>query len=483
MNPADADLLSLDEVVVLPRHARLLSGDFARRRRVLPFYQEHDCLWVATDQPEDDAVRRALERVHPGPIHFTPAEPDSLSRALERVYGGAAGRGGPVAPDDSVRLVDQLIDDACLQLASDIHLEPGPDHIRIRFRVDGELEPAGEIPATAYPGVVGRVKMLARLDIAEKRIPQDGQITHKSGRNGRLTAIRVATLPTRHGEKITLRILGQHAAASRLDQLGMDPDTLGRFRRAIERPHGLVALTGPTGSGKTTTMYAALRHLTERGNDSLLTIEDPVECELPGIIQVDVSGERLDYPTALRSSLRHDPDVLLIGEIRDPESADMAVRAALTGHLVLTTLHTRDAAGAITRLLDLGVERYLLGATLHCVAAQRLVRKLCAACRQPGTLLPREALALGLPADDIRPVHRPQGCPRCAGRGYTGRIALYEVFTLDDTALRLLAETGGEDALRAHARSQHQPTLRDAALQALANAQTSPEELLTVVGA
>jgi len=481
MSPNDADILSLDEVVILPRHARLLAGDFAQRRRVLPFYQERDTLWIATDQPEDPAVRRALERAHNGPVHFCPADPDSLTRALERVYGGSTARSGPAAPDDSVRLVDQLIDDACLQLASDIHLEPGPDRVLIRLRVDGELEPAGDIPATAYPGVVGRLKMLARLDISEKRIPQDGQITHKSSLNGRLSAIRVATLPTRHGEKITLRILGQHASDSQLDRLGMDPATLERFQQAIERPHGLVALTGPTGSGKTSTMYAALRHLTQRGGGSLLTIEDPVECEIPGIIQVDVSGERLDYPTALRSSLRHDPDVLLIGEIRDPESADMAVRAALTGHLVLTTLHTRDAAGAVTRLLDLGVERYLLGATLHCVAAQRLVRKLCAACRHPDTLQPREALALGLSPDDTRTVYRPRGCPRCAGRGYTGRHALYEVFTLDTAALRILADTGSEDALRSHARHQNQPTLRDAALHALTQALTSPDELMSVV--
>jgi general secretion pathway protein E len=479
--------INLDSVIIDPRWAMKVPPETARRRLVLPFYAEPEGpVHVAAADPTDEATARALERTLGREVLLCHASTDSLQRAHRRVFGEHSHRrpqiSAPASADDFVQQTDRLIDAAALREASDIHLEPGEQSVRLRYRVHGHLVEADTYNAETYAGITSRLKILARLDISEKRIPQDGQITLTSTSTGRRYSIRMATIPTRHGEKITLRFLGLHASSLTLADLGMDAAAEAAFTTAINRPHGLVVLTGPTGSGKTSTMYAALRHLQSHRPDAIITIEDPVECDLPGITQVEVDGERLDYPQALRSVLRHDPDVILIGEIRDAESANIAVRAALTGHLVLSTLHTHSAIGAITRLLDLGVEPYLLGSTLHCVAAQRLVRRLCPACRRTDALSEREALGLRRPEAVGGTIYRAVGCPYCGDSGYNGRHAIYEILPLDDSLCALVAEQASENDLLTAARKQGHRSLREQAHTTLLRGLSSPEEVLKALG-
>lgn len=486
-------LVNLDHVAILPRWALQLRPATALRRRVLPLCEIDGCLIAATIDPEDETTRRAVERGlgHPA-VRLVAAEPDSLDRALHRVFGTggsdsvptsaasttASPGTGSATTTEYVNQVDAFIDAATLRQASDIHLEPGPISTVVRFRVHGQLEDTATLPIAAYPGVVGRIKVLANLDIAEKRLPQDGQISHTSPRTGRRSSIRVATMPTRHGERITLRFLGVHASTITLQDIGIPEDSLDAFTTAIGKPHGLVILTGPTGSGKTSTMYAALRHIAAIRRCAILTIEDPVECDLPGVTQVDLDGGRLTYPRALRSALRHDPDVLLVGEIRDPESAEIAIRAALTGHLVLTTLHTHSAVGAITRLLDLGIEPYLLASTLNAVAAQRLVRRLCPHCRTPTPLGQRDALALRKPDLAASPSWYAPGCLYCGGLGEHGRHALFEILSFDDALSQAVAARTSENEILSLARKSGARTLADHGLHAIHSGITSPSHVI-----
>jgi type IV pilus assembly protein PilB len=359
--------------------------------------------------------------------------------------------------------VDELLNAAVLREASDIHLEPEESRVRVRLRVHGRLEEHQTISQETFAGVLGRIKVLAQLDIAEKRLPQDGQIHYTTPATGRRFTLRVATLPAKFGERVTLRVLGLHASSLTLEDLGMSAGDLAIFSDALARPNGMVLITGPTGSGKTSTMYAALRHLLQReaaAPPNIITIEDPVEYDLPGITQIEVDDQRLTHARALRSVLRHDPDVILVGEIRDRETADIALRAAMTGHLVISTLHTRSAPAAITRLLDLGVDPYLIAATVHLALAQRLVRRLCRHCRQPAPLTAREAFALGDPSLATQPAWQAAGCKYCAGRGYTGRLAVFEFFTVDRAAAELVAVGSTEATFHDLQRKRGETTLR-----------------------
>jgi len=291
---------------------------------------------------------------------------------------------------------------------------------------------------------------MAGMDIAEKRSPQDGRFRHRYTSEGLTIDIRAATLPTKHGERITLRLLGLQVDTLTLNKLGMRPSHLRTMVSALDQPHGLVLLTGPTGCGKTTTLYAAIRHLIHRERLNVVTIEDPVEYDMPGVAQVEVdSADKVSFTKALRSLIRHDPDVVMIGEIRDYETAEVALRAALTGHLVFSTLHTNSAAGAITRLVDLGVEeRYLISATLRLVVAQRLVRRLCSHCRRPYTLTAVDAQSLGRPEAAGRCVFAPGGCLYCAGRGYIGRVGVFEMLPIDDSWMALISQQRSPPHLR-----------------------------------
>lgn len=317
---------------------------------------------------------------------------------------------------DSVRLVDRILRAGLLMHASDVHFDPMRDAVRVRFRIDGLLEDVLHIPAAVAPAVTSRLKVLASLDIAERRAPQDGGFSWRmpgGGASINPLDVRMATLPVRYGERVTLRLLETGGRRLALDDLGMNARDRAVFERTLANPQGLLLLTGPTGSGKTTTLYAAIKKLLDGTPKNILTVEDPVEYEIPGVAQAEVDpSDKVNFAKALKSLLRHDPDVVMIGEIRDAASLDAAVKAALTGHLVLSTLHTGSAKATLTRLVDMGLDAPLASATLHLAVAQRLVRRLCLSCREQG--------ARGWTA---------KGCPACGGRGYRGRIGLFELYS------------------------------------------------------
>ncbi len=375
-----------------------------------------------------------------------------------------------------IRMINALLTQAVRQSASDIHIEPYERHSVVRFRRDGVLVDVAQPHRALHAAMASRIKIMASLDIAEKRLPQDGRIALRLA--GRQVDVRVSTLPTTHGERIVLRLLDKGSGQRSLDSLGMAADTVAPFARLLEQPHGILLVTGPTGSGKSTTLYAALQGMDAKSRN-IVTVEDPVEYDLPGVGQIQVNSKiDLSFARALRAILRQDPDVIMIGEIRDLETAQIAVQASLTGHLVLATLHTNDAASAVTRLVDMGVEPFLLASTLRGVLAQRLVRRLCPACRsaQPASAADRDLLG---PATPTQLWHAP-GCPDCGRSGYAGRTGIYELIVTDDTLQRLIHTAADEAALRAHARQHGAHSLRDDGLRLVADGTTSAEELLRV---
>ncbi len=362
-----------------------------------------------------------------------------------------------------IRMINALLTQASRDGASDIHIEPFEDHSLVRFRVDGTLRDVVRPRRELHAALVSRIKILAQLDIAEKRLPQDGRIALRIG--GRPIDVRVSTLPTGHGERAVLRLLDKEAGRLDLTKLGMGEATLSVFHRLVHQPHGIVLVTGPTGSGKTTTLYAALGRL-DTSTTNILTVEDPIEYDLEGIGQTQVNA-RIDmsFGKALRSILRQDPDVIMIGEIRDLETAQIAVQASLTGHLVLATLHTNDSAAAVTRLMDMGVEPFLLSSSLLGVLAQRLVRKLCPQCRQP---------------DPVAGGWRAEGCVVCNRTGYSGRTGVYELLTVDDPIRALIHRSGSEAEIRAAAVANGMKSMREDGKRWVQSGVTSLDEVIRV---
>ena len=378
-----------------------------------------------------------------------------------------------------IRMVNALLLQALRERASDVHFEPYEARSVVRFRVDGVLRDVLTPPRALHGALVSRVKIMASLDIAEKRLPQDGRLALKLG--DKQVDVRVSTLPTGPGERVVLRLLDKDSAQLDLTSLGMSAATLARVDRLIREPHGIVLVTGPTGSGKTTTLYAALSRL-PRGALNMMTVEDPIEYALDGVGQTQVNAKiELDFARALRAILRQDPDIIMIGEIRDLETAQIAVQASLTGHLVLATLHTNDAASAMTRLADMGVEPYLLASSLLGVLAQRLVRTLCPDCRVRVAPTAGEAALLanlGLPPD--QPLFAPVGCGECRDTGYRGRSGVYELIVVDEVLSRLIHDRAPEHALRAAADAAGTIPLRRDGARWLSDGTTSLAELVRV---
>jgi general secretion pathway protein E len=499
--PHDAEclgLLNMDKVKIDPALALRMPANLAIRRQVLPFALADGKVHVACLNIHDSAALQTVEKLLAAPVCPEPAEPESLKRALDRVFGDSAGSNGTATrqrsidvrslgelqPDDVTGLCDDILHAAILRQASDIHVDPESDGVQIRFRVDGVLERYGKLPMNVNSGLISRFKVLCGMDIAEKRAPQDGAFKHRFGRTGQMIDIRVATLPTKYGERMTLRLLALQTEALTLERLGMCERDLQTFHQAIDKPHGMILLTGPTGSGKTTTLYAAIRRLLSKEDLNILTVEDPIEYEIKGVAQAEVdSADKVTFINALRSLLRHDPDVVMIGEIRDAETADVAIKASLTGHLVFSTLHTNTAAGVITRLADMGVGRFLIAATLRLAVAQRLVRALCPRCRQPRPLTTAEADVLYRPALAGQLIFEPKGCVYCGGRGYVGRIGLFEVLPLDAGWSAIIAGGAEEGALIERMRQARIATLLDDGVEKMLTGMTSLREVLTAVSA
>ncbi|HUX65124.1 type II secretion system ATPase GspE [Sulfuricella sp.] len=376
-----------------------------------------------------------------------------------------------------IRLINALFTQALRDGASDIHIEPFETRSVVRLRIDGTLRDLIEPARALHAAIVSRIKIMSQLDIAEKRLPQDGRITLRVA--GKPVDVRVSTIPTGHGERVVLRLLDKQAGRLDLTKLGMDDATLAHIDRLILEPHGIVLITGPTGSGKTTTLYAALSRL-DAGALNIMTVEDPIEYDLDGISQTQVNSRiEMGFSRALRTILRQDPDVVMIGEIRDLETAQIAVQASLTGHLVFATLHTNDAVSAVTRLVDMGVEPFLLSSSLIGVGAQRLVRRLCLECRKPFAADAAQLRALGFTPTDGT-LYSAQGCPACNRTGYRGRTGIYEFLTVDDDLRRLVHDRASEQVLRAHAVSRGMRSLRDDGMRLAAQGVISLEEVVRV---
>jgi len=469
-----------------PGLVALVPGAIARRYAVVPVRDGGRWLELAAADPFAAGPAGDLAFALGREVRLAVADPDAVTRLLRRHYGApeaAAGDRGAVeleraaAAAPVVRFVDQVLAQAVRERASDVHFEPFEDDFKVRGRVDGTLRELAAPPAGLAPAVVSRLKVLAGLNIAERRVPQDGRL--RVAADGRSVDLRISTLPTQAGESVVLRVLDPAAVPLELGELGMSAGVEAGLRAVLRRPHGIVLVTGPTGSGKTTTLYSCLR-LLNRVSVKILTAEDPVEYEIEGVMQLAVNPAiGLTFAAALRSFLRQDPDVLMVGEIRDLETAQVAIQAALTGHLVLSTLHTNDAAGAVTRLIDLGVEPYLLAATLEGVLAQRLVRGVCPGCRESGPAPPAllEELAPEAAVLAGREVGRGRGCAACRRTGCRGRGGIFEWLRLDEALREQVVQRAPTAQLKQRARERGMETLREAGVRAAAAGRTSLEEV------
>ena len=462
----------------------------AKMYRVLPLKRDGNKLTVAMVDPLDyfaiDDLRMSTGFV----IEPAIASKDEVMRAINRYYGMQGSLeeilqnlpqdldvDREIIDEDSpvVRMVNQIIEQAVHQRASDIHIDPQADGVRVRYRVDGVMRIERVLPKHMQGVISARIKILAHMNIAERRVPQDGRFHIDV--ELRTIDVRVATLPTTHGEKIVMRVLDMKMAVNEISYLGFEPDNLERFQRMIRNTHGIVLITGPTGSGKTSTLYAALNRLnTDEVN--IVTVEDPIEYQINGVNQVQVNPVAgVTFATGLRAILRHDPNIIMVGEIRDRETAEIAVRAALTGHLVLSTLHTNDAVATVSRLVDMGIEPFLVASTLSGVVAQRLVRRICTECATPYQPRPEEVRMLearGLPLDGLRVG---SGCQNCSRTGYRGRVAVQEVLTLDDSLRRMVMEKRADADYRQHAVQGGMRTMFDDGLVKVAHGITTFAEV------
>jgi general secretion pathway protein E len=483
-----------------------LKPKFLRRVRAIPIAASDERATLAMADPLDAFTRNAIAAALGRSVVVAVAVPIELEAALERLYA-ELGEGGDAAEmlDDMVadaepaeedaerlkdlaseapviRLVNQLIARAVETHASDVHLEPFPDRLRIRYRYDGVLHEVEPPPARLQAAVISRIKIMARLDIAERRLPQDGRI--KLTVRGHDIDFRVSSIPSLHGEKVVLRILDRTAVEFDYAKLGLPADIRQGIERALDLPNGMVLVTGPTGSGKTTTLYTGLLKLNTVARN-VVTVEDPIEYQLTGINQIQVKPQiGLNFASLLRSILRQDPDVIMIGEIRDLETVQIAVQAALTGHLVLSTIHTNSAAATMTRLRDMGLEDYLMTATLKAVLAQRLVRRLCPVCKAPdpapSALIERLGLERLAPAEAITLFH-PKGCPACRGTGYRGRRAIAELLVPNRAIDRLIFEGADDAAIERTAVEQGMRPIFDNGLIAVIEGDTTIEEVVRCI--
>jgi general secretion pathway protein E len=495
--------LSAEELPSTPPALKELSPKYLRQYVACPIAVEGTTVTVATADPTNPLLLDDLEQTLSLAIKLCVAPGPAILEAIERAYGAntalqkivegmGSGADRHAEPEDDVdhlrdlafeapvvRLVNLLIEEALAADASDIHIEPFEDSLRVRYRIDGLLYDQEAPPRRLQAALTSRIKIMAELNIAERRLPQDGRI-RVTGMGGRRVDIRVSTVPTIHGESIVMRLLDRSSVFLPFDRLGFSSPTARAFEMLIRQPHGILLVTGPTGSGKTTTLYAALDKI-NRADLKIITVEDPVEYQLKGVNQIPVRPKiGLSFAAGLRHIVRQDPDVIMVGEIRDLETAEIAIQSALTGHLVFSTLHTNDAPGAVTRLQDMGCEPYLLSSVLTGVLAQRLVRRICQACRAPDHPDPAELLALGITDATGLELFRGKGCDECRGTGYRGRTGIYELFKISEEARSLIVQKvpGGE--IRRHAVGHGMITLREDAWAKACAGLTTVAEILRV---
>jgi len=496
----DLPLASEADYPDLPLPGDRASVNFLKEARILPLADTTDGLTVAMADPLDRYAIGAMQLFAGKPVLPWVGVPAEIEAALERLFGRSGTTGEIIQPvgdqanlgaeDDVqrlrdlaseapvVRIVNRLIARAVESRASDIHIEPLEQNLRVRYRIDGVLREVETPPLQLRAAIISRIKIMARLNIAERRLPQDGRI--KLAVRGKDIDLRVATMPTMHGEAVVLRILDRSSVALDFTSLGFETAALAAYHEALTRPNGIILVTGPTGSGKTTTLYTSLIEL-NTPDRKVLAVEDPIEYQLDGVNQVQIKPQiGLSFAHVLRSMLRHDPDVIMVGEIRDLETAQIAIQAALTGHLVLSTVHTNNAASTLTRLLDMGVEAYLMTSTLNAIVAQRLVRRLCRDCFEPYPPLPELLEQLGLHDCGDITFWRPVGCAKCNDTGYFGRISINEVLVMSDPIRRqILHHAEATELQRAAFAAGMRPMFQDGIAKTAAGV-TTIEEVLRV---
>jgi type IV pilus assembly protein PilB len=503
----DTPPINLSKVHVPEAVQDMVPKDMARAYKLSPICKLGNKLFVAMADPlnvlalDDLRQRTKLEIVPMITTERSVTEAlsgvGSASAAMDQVLKDAAQDAGnveevktareeidldrlAVESEDApvVKIVNLILVQALKEKASDIHIEPFEKQLKLRYRVDGSLVEASSPPKALQMPIASRIKILAGLDIAERRLPQDGRFRIRV--SGKEVDLRISVLPTIYGEKIVIRLLDKASLTGSIDQLGMDEYTLGTFKKAVDAPHGMILVTGPTGSGKTTTLYSVLSEL-NNPEYNIVTVEDPIEYQLPGINQVAVKADiGLSFADALRSILRQDPDIVMIGEIRDNETADIAVKAALTGHQVLSTLHTNDAAGAITRLDDMGIEPFLISSSILLACAQRLVRRICPNCREEFQPEPELLQKLGMEDTEAATFYHGAGCERCKRRGYVGRAAIIEVLPVSEAVRRLVVKRASAAVIKNQAITEGMKTLRMVGVDKAREGITTLEEVLRV---
>jgi len=490
------------ELPKVPLVLNEISSRFLKENRVVPVELRNDTLEVIMDDPSRSDIVEALEYATGTRIIAYQGDHDEITDYLEKFYGRENTINRIIEDIDQltyediseeeedighlkdlaseapiIKLVNLIITRAIENRASDIHLEPYEDELKVRYRIDGVLHEVESTPRRLQSAIISRIKIMAKLNIAERRLPQDGKIKLKV--LGKDIDMRISTIPVLHGESVVIRLLDRESIVIDLEQLGFPSDTLQGFNKIISLPNGIMLVTGPTGSGKTTTLYGALDKINSP-EKKIITVEDPVEYQLKGVNQIQVKPQiGLNFANTLRHIVRQDPDIIMIGEIRDLETAEIAIQSSLTGHLVFSTLHTNDAPSAITRLIDMGVESYLLASTLRGILAQRLVRVICPECREVDreTIL-EERLILGIPEDTT--LYRGMGCEHCAGTGFYGRTGIFELLTVDDGIRRLISVGVDSNELRRQARSSGMRTLSEDGARKVMEGVTTISEVIRV---
>jgi general secretion pathway protein E/type IV pilus assembly protein PilB len=500
---AAMDFVDLSQMAVSEAAIQMVPKDVAKRYKVCPVAESETGLMIAVSDPLNFEVFDSLQHLLPHQLEFVCATPESIHTAIRKYYGTAdeaadelaehlggeisfSGEGMGTAEGDTadapiIKMVTMMLLEAYNLRASDIHLEPLEKRFRVRFRIDGVLAEMQNPPKKLQSAIISRLKiMTGSMSIAEKRLPQDGRIQVKMGKKA--IDLRVSTVPTNHGESIVMRILDKTSLQLGLPQLGFLSDDQETFERLITLPDGILLVTGPTGSGKTTTLYGCLNYI-NKPDKKLITVEDPVEYQMGGINQVQVNADiGMTFPAALRSILRQAPNIIMIGEIRDVETANIAINASLTGHLVFSTLHTNDAPSAVARLIDIGVQPFLVSSAVRAIVAQRLVRKVCASCKHPIEMSEAEMSALGVDYSQLEgaQVMKGVGCDTCKHTGYKGRMGIFEIFLIDDEVRHMINNKATTVELRKRAREMGMRTLREDGIRKVLSGMTSPEEVISV---
>lgn len=483
------EYFDLANAMIVPEVSSSITDEVARRYKAIPVYDDGYALSVAIADPFNFETMDALPHVLGREINFVVSTPDDIQHILRSIYGASEISAG--GADDSIensdgdapiiKLVINMLVEAFNQRASDIHIEPLETSVRIRYRVDGKLVEIANHPKKLLPAIIARLKVMSTsMSIAEKRLPQDGRIQIKVA--GKDVDLRVSSVPSNHGESIVMRILDKSGLVLGLPELGFFSDDQTTFERLLALPDGILLVTGPTGSGKTTTLYGCL-NVINRPDKKIITVEDPVEYEMPGINQVMVKTDiGMTFSNALRAMLRQAPNIIMIGEIRDAETANIAINASLTGHLVFSTLHTNDAPSAVARLADIGIKRFLIASAVRAVLAQRLVRKLCPACKTPMELSDKELRALRLDSSRMQDstIFGPAGCDKCRRKGYRGRMGIFEIFEIDDEVRHLINAEMSSSQLRKRAREMGMRSMREDGIRKVLAGLTTAQEVIHV---